>query len=284
MTPLTPPARHPRKPRQPRQTRKWDRLAPTRPGRALHGRSPAPAPHTAAFTLIEVLVTVSIIVVLMSLGLVVGARMQANARLTEARTLLLRVQTVADEYEAATADRMGRGLKINHSAQDAHGMGHPAPIDWKDSGVVPSALRNDPANPAAAARVTSQRFVWAVSRIPQTRELLLASVGRKHLRVWTDPSNPDVKLEYIADPWDTPLFYAAFVDHDDNIEFDDFLPQRKAWTTTGDYRATPADIARWRPFFVSAGPSEDFTNLADNIYSYDLERTADEQADEDATN
>lgn len=257
------------------------------------------------------LVTVSIIVVLMSIGLVVGSRMQANARLTEARSLLLKVQTVADEYEAATADRRGYGLKINHSAQDAHGMSASAPIDWSEDilKTVQSSttsedkgkLDTDDDDDAVTKYRSIERFVWAVFQMPRTRDLLMASIGGKYLR-----DTDDNGFYEIVDPWDKPLFYAAFVDHDDNITFDDFLPQRKSWTTTGDYRASPQDIARWQPFFVSAGPSgqfgdeqRDFTphdsasndanrdgvdDRADNLYSHDLERTADEQADEDATN
>lgn len=317
MPPHHTPNRHPRNPRQPRQPRRESGSCALTalPSRALQGRIPTPAPHAAAFTLIEMLVTVGIIVVLMSIGLVVGSRMQANARLTEARTLLLKVQTVADEYHDATADRRGRGVRINHSAQTAHGMNVSAPIDWspqllkiiqpRPTDQEKGRLDTDDDDDAATKYRAVERFVWAVWQLPRARDLLTASVSAKHLRDTDGNGFPE-----IIDPWDKPLFYAAFVDHDDNITFDDFLPQRKGWKLDEpsgyDYRAAPDDVARWRPFFVSAGPSgrfgddqADFTpydaakndadrngidDRADNLFSHDLERTADEQADDDALN
>lgn len=303
-------------------------------------------PSTAGFTLVEILVTVSIILILVSIGVVAGTRMQANARMTEAKALMLKLDNLAEAYTSATADNRGMGTKINHSAQNAakweeegFNEGRSKPIDWfpdrpctelEASGSTLSretgSLALDPSlqgnlykedraydlqsatEDADTRHSTIERFVWTLSQMTRTRELLLQSVGHKYLK----DLDKDCFHE-IVDPWGRPVYYAAFVDYQDNIEMDDFLAERRAWRwgddAEHDYEARPSDIAKWQPFFVSAGPDGKFgsefggtvadafeaqnvnrndANLdgeddrADNLYSYDLDRHADEVAEFEA--
>lgn len=296
-------------------------------------------PGHPGFTLIEILVTVSIILILVSIGVVAGTRMQANARLTEAKALMLKLNALAEEYASATADHRGTGLTINHSAKPAvtlTGTTVSAPIDWdgerpcveldvsaaggysQNTGELDGEymsngkgnLEDQPgflSNPTTSARErhsSIERFVWALSQMAATRDMLHRSVGVKYLRDTDKDCFPE-----IIDPWGRPVFYAAFVDHDDNIKMDDFLPQRKTWTAAdlgpgGEYAARPGDISRWRPFFASSGPDmrwgdsqiefephkaakndanlDGFDDRSDNLYSYDLDRSASEDAEFDA--
>jgi len=250
--------------------------------------------HTGAeaMTLMEVMIVVSIIALLASLIIGFAGTASKNARRNQAKALLQTVQTIALEYQTLTRRGIDAGWVVNHSVQvnqpidwesplpehlrsetdlhiDANNDGIPDDPRWinlkigdeagaNDSGET-GDLSQEPSMPlpqylAESSQtpernhVTIERFVWAIFQLPETRQML-ENLGSKFL---ADTDGDDF-IE-IIDPWGEPLFYAAYVDHEEQSEveviMDDFLVERKTWAD----KQNPADHrSQWRPVFASAG-------------------------------
>lgn len=275
------------------------------------------------FTLLEILVVVSIIAVLMSIGIAAGLRMKESNKLNSTRMVLSNLQAIETQYELLTKQ------KVNHSVDI------PRPIDWtnddnkaigtlwsffpqkagsstppakvkldkelgKDGGTlgVSDPRKEDSWEDRDDIRETNsdglyrhsgiERWVWAVSRVPEIRQML-ASLDEDYFQ----DTDGDGFLE-VLDGWGRPIIYAAYVYHGppgpNVVEMDQFL--HPVGGPFKDAAEAVSATAKWRPFFCSAGPdgywgnanegfnpsSDRDTNnnqvddrTEDNLFSFDLE-------------
>lgn len=218
------------------------------------------------FTLIEILVVVSIIAVLLTIGVAAGIKMAGSNRLNSTKLLLSKLQAVETQYELLTKQ------KVNHSKVITR------PFLWEGSGAVmavstawslfpgdtgtpdtaPAAVKldqddaadtdeSDDVEPARVAGI--ERWVWVMSQVPETRQMIDA-LGKTYLK----DTDGNGFLE-VVDGWEHPLVYAAYVYHGtgaDTVPMDQFLPEVGGPFSNGTQAvSTPG---KWRPFFASAGP------------------------------
>lgn len=228
------------------------------------------------FSLMEMLMVIVIIATLLAIGLVAGANFRRDARVKQVKTVLDTCRAAATEYQAAT------GLVVNHSAYNP-GDGSTnkiKPFDWKaladdDVQLAPLSEKqeqnDDPDKADKATNVYIERFVWAVHQVPSARKIL---EGHKFL----EDTDADGFAE-VVDPFGRALAYAAFVNHEDEIEKDDYLPEHR----TPFFASRGIDglwgQARFEEEFESAAKYADYLadpdmhadEAKDNIYSISSE-------------
>ncbi len=219
------------------------------------------------FTLIEVIVAVSVIVILMGL-LVVGGRVifdRMNERTT--RTALANAQAMLAELEAtAGLSRLPRG------AYDAPGVvNEDVPDRTNNIGVIRTRevfaiLRSVPKNKSAMDQLPSNQLLV----FDNTGSDVLASTPIL-LDGWNNPILfvPPPDLTPGSDNWDDRYGLRK-------VGLQDESPDKRVVNPGGLIDNTqypsPGDIERlkhYRPFFVSAGPDGNFQTHDDNIYSFE---------------
>jgi prepilin-type N-terminal cleavage/methylation domain-containing protein len=195
-----------------------------------------PKPIRRAFTLIEMIAVIGIVVILV--GLIFGAytRIQERARVNRAKVVLNVLKATADEYEV-----QARGLKIPH-AGSGDGITY-IRIDWTQP-----QLKNDPPGTTDTDVIddTIERFVWAVLRNPDTAKMV-RSVGEGLLI----DEDGDGFLEVI----DTFLQPTKIVYYD----------------SMNDGDTNPLSLPLYpQPFFASAG-ADGAWDTGDELFSYDVD-------------
>ena len=214
----------------------------------------------AGFTLTELMVVISIIVILMAAVALTSLKMFSYGAEQHTRIILAAAKSIADEYEIHT------GGPINHHS------GPTSPFDW--GSTAPDRSRNDDNDPTKVCNdpklqghkdvigassgikkfqhASSERFVWAAYQLPATRAMLL-TLGEE---VLTD-ENRNCFLE-LRDGWGKKIVYVAYQDDSpadistETINVDNFLPEYP------------------RPFFASAGPDGEW-DTDDDLYSFDID-------------
>ena len=212
----------------------------------------------AGFTLTELMVVISIIVILTAAAALTSLKMFSYGAEQHTRIILAAAKSIADEYEVHI------GEPLNHHS------GPTTPINWGPTvqhlpanDPAPDKTCNDPelqgdqeGATTLAGRfqhASSERFVWVTYQLPATRDMLL-KLGEEAL---TD-ENRNCYLE-LRDGWGNKIVYVAYQDLADTISVDNFLPE---------YR---------RPFFASAGrdgkwgANNDAPEAADNLYSFNID-------------
>ncbi len=212
------------------------------------------APGLRGFSLIELLVVISIIAVIMGMVLAVGVKMRDSAKESQTRITLGSLKAIADEYQVETK------LKIPH----LNSLGSPlvfTDVDW-----TKAKAKNAPgATGTGLVDDTIERFVWCAYQLPTTKKML-TGLGKTLFK----DADGDGFLE-VLDGWEQQLWYAALVAWDDNnngndndneggLDADDFLPIHET------------------PFFASMGVDRLWGNARsptgaedDNLYSYNLD-------------
>jgi type II secretory pathway pseudopilin PulG len=209
--------------------------------------------HPAAFSLIEIMVVVTIVVLIVGLGMAVMNGVQNNARISATRLTLKASQNIANEYKIQT------GYVINHDAYTP--TDNTAKIDWtqpktytttyytrtppdpkawpltadvigdtrmwlpNSTGVgAPTTPISNWGPPTPNPYKTIERFVWAAWQNPRTADMLLAlgpSILIEHHPIpvdeshYTNPLGHDAGFMNIVDAWGKPLEYR---DHSDGSQ------------------------------------------------------------------
>ena len=234
----------------------------------LETRNFPPAPR--AFTLIELMVAIAIIVILTAIGLTVGNNLVRSNEINRTRTIMANAMQIATEYEVTI------GPVPNHLASVE------TPIDWTNDGGNPPKQFNSPAGlPDAASNksydlddVTGtqqqkeadlwknsiERFVWATQRVGALKKFY-ATFRPESLKD-TDPVSSGKGYLEILDAWNRKLIYVTYVRIPDNANnasvpddtSDDFLPKRETY-----YFASAGPDGKWG----HASPDDPSVNIAD---------------------
>ncbi|MEM9419254.1 MAG: prepilin-type N-terminal cleavage/methylation domain-containing protein [Planctomycetota bacterium] len=207
--------------------------------KSIHARYPHRSLH--GFSLIEILVVISIIAVIMGISVPVAIKMLAQSETAQVRGILIGLAAAADDYNVVT------GSVVDHTEnRDAFGntinlyVGQPSP------------------NGGAQEDATFGYFVYTAGQTTTTAKLI--SLAAK-----TDLTFNGVEMLTIADRiqdgslnrttigqvelldvWGTPIRYAGGVDHSDSFSEDDYLP------------------AHPTAFFASAGPDGEWGEVDNN--------------------
>ena len=239
----------------------------------------------AGFSLIELLVVISIIAVLAGLLLGGVSMLKAGAKESQARALLANLMGQAGQYEVKTKKPI---FHINDDILKWGGGGWSmnAPGREGEVGSIKGGYVNDlnEQNPdyddgetnfyyMKMANLYIERFIWAANQLPQIRDKL-PSLGDSF-----DDTDGDGFME-VVDPWGNPIAYAMDVSHSDNFTDDDFLPEHP----NPFFASAGADqkwgLPRKESEFASTGAweaylaSDAYTDSFDNLYSFDLDRSA----------
>ena len=228
--------------------------------------------HTArAFTMIELMVVVAVILILLTIGGFVATTSAGAGEEMATRSILSRGKAIADEYEVRAEQVVPHLASFWSGNRDYNTPG--------TAGSGPLGLSGE-----ANFQVQSiERFIWATLQINSIREQYYAAMSETELI----DSDGNGFLE-LRDGWDNKIVYAQAVVHDDDgdgnindsegaADEDDFLPAHNV------------------PLFASAGPDGKFgshkqlfrqlngdslnaterqeaEDAADNVYSFDLDR------------
>ena len=210
------------------------------------------------FSLIEIMVVVAILALLLAIGVAVKGAVTRTAKRAATTSRITTLQAAEEEYKAKTS------TVVNHLASVDY------PFDWGD----PVAKNVGGASGEASLggneiddvkEQSIQRFIWVVYQVPDAASVL--SRERDALTDRDSPPDGDGFLE-VRDAWDSKIVYAAFVDHEDAAEEDDFLPER-------------GKLGVPKPFFASAGPDGLWGHVADVNNDASDDRDNNSQADRD---
>lgn len=179
--------------------------------------------QSAAFSIIEIMVVVSIIGLLIAIGTAVSVRMSQQARVEQVRSMMEGLLGANEEFKAVR--KQGA---INHTG------GYP--IDWT-AGAGPNYT-------------SSERFAVACMQVKTAETMMMTAINSgpsKSLdRIYRDANNNGIKAIY--DRWGTEIEYRAFNDGSGS----------GPGTEAGGNIANSDLPLSQSPFFVSAGPDKTF--------------------------
>ncbi len=249
--------------------------------------SPTTRRPEPGFSLIELLVVITIIAIIS--GLILGgvSHLKEDAKVHQAQALLANLMGNAGMYETKTE------YPVVHHRNLPGSM-----IQWNDTKNW-NAPGSDPANKEIIkgeyinvendenpsytsgrdnnfymrqANLYIERFVWAANQLPQIRDSL-PSLGSAF-----EDADGDGFMEVI-DPWGNPIAYANNVSHNDPVTDDDFLPAySKAFFASAGKdqkwgrarKSGEMTAAQWATY----KDTDDYKDSVDNLYSFDMDRSA----------
>ncbi|MEO1235296.1 MAG: prepilin-type N-terminal cleavage/methylation domain-containing protein [Planctomycetota bacterium] len=230
----------------------------------MHTRTPSPTHrrHLAGFSLVEILVVISIVVLLVGISIPAAIKMLGSAENNQTRSVLNGLASAADSYNIVTEKT------VDHT-QNRDDFGNTINLDIDGDNVD----------------LTLAYFVFYAGQVPESARLIaiaakddLTFQGRPMLNVNEDIVNNNVSLAnfgdiQLLDSWDTPIRYAGGVSHSDTFTDDDYLPAHPT-----AFFASAGPDGEWGAVIRNTNepdPSVDNDNdgnpdAADNIYSFDL--------------
>ncbi len=243
--------------------------------------------HHAAFSTIELMVTIGIVAVVAALVIVTAAQIRTSAKDSQARAMLGGLNGISAEIEATTTKPVSHLADGLYLWDDLRAINNPDAPGFSEGdfaritgGLAPGEGDGDSDKEQDAKRTAnllSERFVWAAYRIPTARDALLR-LGSNALV----DEDEDGFFE-IRDPWGHCIAYAAFSTHRADA-IDDFLP-----SSTIPFFASAGSDGLWGEAYteseiVDGGTpwsswsnytgSDEYAHSRDNLYSSDLDRTS----------
>ena len=240
-------------------------------------------PVRRAFTLIELIIVIGVIVLLVTITLTVGSIVIENSERRNAEAAMTVMAEAVDAWEATRERPLTFGIDEDG---DYTGPGSGPYYSVNADGFELDGDFGDDLEDLAAQLTTRALQVLADS--PESKELL-ARMDPKRLRA-LDMNEPDyeddVFKQRLTDPWDGPILVVF-----PGREWSDLLFAAADGSTTADLDGTirtdveeRIGVARERRIaFVSAGPdgffgdrqaatdSVEYQRTLDNIYSYELD-------------
>lgn len=190
------------------------------------------------FTLIEILVAISIIALLIGIGAVGMTKVQRAARSAQVKSMLEGMEGALTEYQTQVQSVPNHG----------------------DSGNITWSTVN---GGDGASYISSERFVYACSQVPSAQTQLLAAVSSgsssANERIFSDKVGGN-GINEIYDVWETPILYRS-----SNLGTEG----NPDGTANGLPLPTPQYSSK-HPFFVSAGPDKEF-GTDDDISTLELD-------------
>lgn len=176
--------------------------------------------HSAGFSLVELLVAISVILLLVGIGAVVAVRMNVEARRVQIRAMLDGLKGAQDEFVA----KRQQG-KINHSGS--------YPIDW-------GALSGNP------SLSSSERLVYGCQTIKAADDMMMAALR----------SGPEGSFDIIYKDADNNSYYEIYDRWGTEIEY----RSSNGGNGTGPKTGIANNLLPSTPgvILVSAGPDQEF--------------------------
>lgn len=211
-----------------------------------------PTTSARGFTLVEILVSISIIIILAAMMIAVAGFVQKNARINETRTTLKAIEGIIEKYEADTNTKLV-GTTGAPSVVGTTYTDDSVPATDKGKVILTSPAYGD----------ITYNYVDILSRHPATREMI-AKLGNK-VKTSTNASGT---ITYIVDSWGTPIHFIPQGWVPGNLP----ASSKPIFAQSATNPYTPAS----RTYLRSSGPdrSSDFTDTSkstnnDDIYSYE---------------
>lgn len=206
--------------------------------------------HALGFTIIELLVVISIIALLAAISIGAYSQLKTTARLHEIKLNLQKLETIEEEITVINKgkkvpDLIGRESEFGYLSYDWS----VAKLENHPSGASSTSLIDDAGGEIFAS---IERFVWAAKQHEDT-ELMLGSLQDNAYGDFDGNGFLEVRSTFHKRSQDNPkIIYAANVSHDDSYTADDFLPERR------------------RPYFAAPGLDGDW-GTDDDLYSFDID-------------
>ena len=248
-------------------------------------------PGPPAFTLVELLLVMAILVVLIGAVITVGRSQIAKGKVRETQTVLSTLQSAAQQFAAEKplskvrgyVARYGdyppdeldgflksKGIPGSKAPPDTDGRIAPGGSDLKvpDNNKLENVRNGDIKAFALAVRLFSREGAATLDRIPSKYRAPAvkdaSGTPAEFLHHGTDDAfktGQDEPLDYFVDPWGTPIAYLATADLRKDASGDPYLSE---WDKSTNNVAKAGN--RWKtcralrllsnevPFFVSYGP------------------------------
>ena len=206
----------------------------------IHPVHPVNARH--AFSLIELLVTISIIVLLVGISFPVALKLLAGADTSRAKSTLNALGAAAAEFRTQT------GAMPDHTAGGL--------------GIVVTANNDQTDNSMGL-------FLRQAMQISDVNKMVQSAAGKNTFT--RTPGGTDTAAAagsgiddwVMIDPWDNRIRYVAKVSHSDGFNDDDYLPPHPT-----AYFASAGPDGLWGTHADDGTPSEE---ALDNLYSFEID-------------
>ena len=206
--------------------------------------------HRRGFTLIEILVACSVIVILMGLLFLGGKAIVTSNKKTSTKTTLNNLRAMVTEREAAVG-----ATKVKSEFQYYYGN-VPLNAGLNIPNMSRGSVSRTPTSGANQLFFTQEVMKILVS-VPVNKKAI-SNIPNEQL-LEHDPSNPwttgDNETPILLDAFDNPII--AVPSQGINLKFEVGTSPQLVQSKDG------------KPFFMSAGPDGDYNTADDNIFSYE---------------
>lgn len=190
-----------------------------------------------AFSLIEMLIVIGLVILLASITVVVGQSVIAKSKIDQCRQLLSTLDATLTEYQA---ERGGIPPFVLRAYVPPDGLSSNASKSRREVAVYLDQVKG-------FTGIDKQLGTIDSSFLVKRQQIFADLAGYQYAGTLTDDVRPSVR-----DPWGMEILYIH-----PNAQND------VAFRVLGK----PVNE---RPYFMSAGPDEEYETLEDNVYSYEV--------------